>query len=733
MDTEPLLYTTANEVDGKLELIEGAFPEDMEGTVYIVYQIGSVNSQGLPYPEFLPNGKPNHEFGSAIMSGDGMVMKIDLSREPTIKTRIMKTPCWFADYNTRLGTEASHTDLGLLKFKNFGISRMSLMLGARNPLNTAVTPARFGTDNPVLIGAYDVGRPYIVDPVSLELETALGKSNEWMTGTPAKVPWPFELFETSAHPSFDPITQELFTVNYSRTEKSVILTKRMIHHLKNSKEVFRGKLIELMEEHEKNFNPDEARKKLTDFFENLDSHLFPKTSSIREKIIGFFRSITNGLKSFFSEQKKESGSVAVHLMRFVGKGKWEKWALRDQYGKELAIKNCMHQTGLTRDYIILQDSSFKFANELLINNPFPEHLGLERFIRRVLSTTMLPYTECYIVKRNELLPGKTTATAYKLNKPLPIETIHFSCDYDNPGGEITLYGIHNAAMCVAEWVRPYDISAITKKPIDKEVLSLFALGTMDVSRVGKWKIDADNFVLKEDQTTILAEPGNISPDARSLGFNTWTVGLYTYRDIISCENPVTKIQHMWFVSGGLDPRMLTQFIEDLYKDYPNRDIPYEEVKALTKRGLPFSLNYLNTDTMKSSPQGYYQFKENDYLRSIQFVPRTTPTPGLAPGLDGYIYCSVQAAHQAADGSLHRRGEFWIFDAAAVAEGPICKQYHPEVEFCFTLHSAWMADPQPNTMQYKVDVREDYNEVIDGLPDKKIIQPFFEKYVYPYCN
>ncbi|WP_373511453.1 hypothetical protein, partial [Persicitalea sp.] len=647
------------------------------------------------------------------------------------RTRIMKTPSYYADWNTRLGTEESHKDLHLLKFKNFGISRFSLMLGVRNPLNTAVTPARFGNDNPTLVSAYDVGRPYILDPVSLELQTPIGDSSEWMTGTPAKVPWAFELFETTAHPCFDPHTKELFSVNYSRVEQSVIMAGRTVHHLKNNHEHFKQKLVELMERHQDNPDHNSVRERLTHFFENLDEELYPPSKP------GFFARIRQAVESFFQNifhkknKKDEASGAAVTLMRFDGTGPWKKWVLHDQHGEQLQIKNCMHQTGLTRDYIILQDSSFKFSNELLINNPFPEHLGLERFIRKVLATTMLPYTECYLVRRQDLKEDANRAIAYKLDKPIPIETIHFSCDYENPGGQITLYGIHNAAMCVAEWIRPYDLSALTGKAIDPEVLSLFSLGTMDVSRLGKWKIDAKNNRLQEDKSIVLCETGDTeAPAGEPMGFNTWTISLYTFRDIIASDTVANKIEHLWFVSSGLDSRMLTVFIEQLYRDYPNRQIPYEKVKELTRKGLPYSLNYLNTETMTTNDSGYYQFMDGDYLRSVQFVPRKTPTPGVPYGLDGYIYCSIQVAYPQADGSCRRQGEFWIFRAEAISAGPICKMYHPEVNFCFTLHSAWLPNPQPNSMKHKIDVRKDYGKVIDNLPDKVLIEDFFEKYVYP---
>ncbi|MBU1821645.1 MAG: carotenoid oxygenase family protein, partial [Bacteroidetes bacterium] len=273
MTDTPLLETTAKEVDGALNVYEGEFPQDMLGTVYIVYQIGSVNSDGLPYPEHLPDGSFNHEYGSAIMSGDGMVMKLDLTSTPTIRTRIMKTPCYYADWHTREETKESHEDFGGLRFRNFGIARMSLVLGSRNPLNTAVTPARFGSDTPVLIAAYDIGRPYVLDPVTLELKTVIGKNTEWMTGTPARVPWPFELFESTAHPCYDPRTKELFSVNYSRMEKAVIIAERTIHHLKHNHDIFKEKLLGIMEKHEKSANLVAARGRVVQFFSNLDEEL----------------------------------------------------------------------------------------------------------------------------------------------------------------------------------------------------------------------------------------------------------------------------------------------------------------------------------------------------------------------------------------------------------------------------------------------------------------------------
>jgi carotenoid cleavage dioxygenase-like enzyme len=127
---KPLLYTTRNEVDAPLDIIEGTLPADVQGAFFVSYPVGSVNSGGLPFPKTYPDGKRSQEYGSAIMNGDGMGLRVVFTpgQTPTVRTRILKTPCYYADYATRHGNPGSE----LLGFKNLGISRLSLALGARN-------------------------------------------------------------------------------------------------------------------------------------------------------------------------------------------------------------------------------------------------------------------------------------------------------------------------------------------------------------------------------------------------------------------------------------------------------------------------------------------------------------------------------------------------------------------------------------------------------------------------
>jgi len=699
-----LLMTSRNEVDGKLQIFEGTMPTDLHGVFYAVYPVGSVNSNGLPFSQTI-NGKNNIEYGTPIMNGDGMMISINFNgpSQPAISSRLMKTPCFFADYNSRQGTDP-HIPFGFL---NFGISRMSLVLGTRNELNTAAIPVKFKNYNPFLLSTYDVGRPFITDPVSMKLQTPVGQNSDWVAGTPDFLPWPLPMLQTTAHPSFDPNTEEVFTVNYTMLSngKAYVHNPRTVFHLQNNPLIFEEKLGALCKGMENEKDSNKLKERLQDFFDNLDHYILGA-----EKI---------------NSESKATVETSVWLMRWKGEEQIEKWSLTDQSGIKLQIKECMHQTALTRDFIVLTDCAFKFSLDLLVNNPFPGNLSLDRFLRKLMAGTMLPYTDCYIVKRAELVAGGGSATAYKLQSPIPVETIHYSCDYENPGGKITLIGMHNTAACVAEWIRPDDESQITGGPISNEMVSLFALGSMDVNRIGKWVIDTNSLQIDEANSKQYYDTGKT--DQPDIGPNTWTLGLYTFRDIISATTSVPHIKYTWYVANGLDSRMLTKFIYGLYENYENRIVPVEEIVRLTTQDLPQTLVRLNCDSML--PEDHYQFDKTTYIRSLHFIPRPKPSPGIVYELDGHIFCTLQSPIPLVEPIIYR-SEYWVFDAAKISGGPVCKLKFDDIRFCFTLHTAWLETALPYNLPFDVDIKQDYGAVIEKLPDKDVLEDYFKNYVYP---
>jgi hypothetical protein len=365
----------------------------------------------------------------------------------------------------------------------------------------------------------------------------------------------------------------------------------------------------------------------------------------------------------------------------------------------------------------------------LMNNPFPENDNIDRFMRWLLSYPMVPSTTTYLVRRSDLRSDTGTVRAIKVKKDIPVETIHYSCNYSDEDDIITLYGLHNAAVCMAEWIRAYDINKIDSKPVDPQVISLFAIGSMDLSRMGKWVIDAKNGELKEDLCDELYSAGNYKED--KLGPNTWSLSLYTHRGLADAVEVNMSIRYIWFVAAGTDKRMLTEFIFNLYEKYPNRVFTVEELLDATSRDLPFTLNRLDTKSWKVDQ--VYQAEKLVYLRSIQFIPHTPARDHIEKDEDGFIMFTVQIGNVEADESVHYRTEFWVFDAMDIEKGPILKMMHPEVLICFSLHSAWLSEAVPTEWRYHVNVIDDYNEVIDAFPnvDKQAVKAFFYENVYPH--
>ncbi|HNG90969.1 MAG TPA: hypothetical protein PK858_12215, partial [Saprospiraceae bacterium] len=263
---------------------------------------------------------------------------------------------------------------------------------------------------------------------------------------------------------------------------------------------------------------------------------------------------------------------------------------------------------------------------------------------------------------------------------------------------------------------------------DPEVIGLISTGAMDIGRIGKAVVNADTGAMESYQ--VIEMTGNVD-DPEHIGAHTWGVGLHTYRDIISPDVMVPEVKHIYWSCFGMDPRLLTKFIYDLYFDYPNRAISAEQVLKFSQRGIPFVLSRQDTQSMKI--MDFYQFPATVFLKSTQFVPKSQPTPGVDPQMDGYIFTTVLANYPNAGGNNYQC-EVWVFDAAKLAKGPVCTLNSPQMDYAFTLHSAWTQQAVAPASSYKIDVRQDYDPLIAGLQPagrRQPIQDLFNRYVYPH--
>ncbi|MFY7847567.1 MAG: carotenoid oxygenase family protein, partial [Bacteroidia bacterium] len=224
MNNNAFSSASRREVQLTPQVISGAVPEGLHGVVFINSACGTVNTDGMPYPPNYPDGSSCQEYGSPLINGDGMLYRIDFSESGKVAVRngLLRPPCYYADMATseRVNPGNPWADL---KFNNLGLARISMKLGTRNELNTAITPVRFKNEGAHrLLATFDAGRPFEFDPEKLELITAIGRNTIWNSGLPPFLKQPLAMVLTTAHPVFDPDTEELFTVNFTKTDEQMM-------------------------------------------------------------------------------------------------------------------------------------------------------------------------------------------------------------------------------------------------------------------------------------------------------------------------------------------------------------------------------------------------------------------------------------------------------------------------------------------------------------------------------
>jgi carotenoid cleavage dioxygenase-like enzyme len=658
-----MMRASAAEIDHvELRVIEGSLPADLEGHVFLVAPVGSVNSNGLPKPD-----------DSHVWNGNGLISRFDLGGASHIKltTRIARTPCYWADYATRQVTSKHH-----LGFSDWGMVRFSLALGVRNQLNTAFVPMRFAEGEPTrLLLTFDGGRPYEIDPVSLDVVTPVGGNNEWRAGT--NVSLPFAPVLSTAHPVFDSTDSTLFSVNYGRSLSNLFATIPLITWL------------------------DQWAKR-------LGRWVWP---------LGLLaHAITRHHRFFLA--KESSPDDFVYLLAWDGCGPLRRWHLVDEQKKPLRIQQTIHQIGVSQDYVVLADTSVKWGLEQILPGPFSLGPFFNQLLRKLLTAPQRPETSIYIVRKSELVNHRSNVVA--IRAVLPLETGHFLVDRDNPDNCITLYAAHEAASDVSEWLHPDDRLARDGSPVALQLEGMFAVGAMDVGRVGRYIIDASSGKIINEN---LFSDQNLA----------WGVGLYATPS--SPKNAIERqanLTSIYWQSMGFCSDLLSEFIYELYSRYPRRLIPLEDLlgkdQGPSKR--PSTLFRLDTSTMSIvDSYAFPQVCHDDgswsawICNSPQFIPRPQPERAsmrhdIDPSCFGYLFCVAIS---------ERSKEIWIFDATNLSGGPICRLAHPQFDPGYTIHSVWLDKIESRTASYNIEVREDYAPRL-GKSSREVID-LFEEHIF----
>jgi len=716
--TVPACYNTADraELDSvELDLLEGALPAGIWGHYFVVGPVGTVDSNGLPWPEGT---------ATTVLCGDGMVARFDFvgpeaegqfPGSVTLKTALMKTPDYWADWATN-----SIPGLGCFGFGNHGIMRFSPWLGMRNFLNTAFVPIGFDQKDvtPRLLVTIDAGQPWEIDPTTLELSSSVGSLDMWYPDGGSF--YPFPLIFATAHPVWDPRTKEGFFVNWGKGMGDFIDSVPLAYD------------AQVMCE--------QIQYSCTKFWNALNMSGVNAARAYLKTTIGkaknWIRMKTpECLQGVWPQQ-------FTYLLKWTGGSEVMRWNLVDERGASVNILGSVHQMAVTEDYVILLDSAFDIGLNSLMTNPFPSCQDLERMLRYLTARPILNESIFYIVKRADLEanPGAVGGTGQSdvnvkcRRVRVPMGACHFQADYANKESQITLHVSHNTATDVSEWVAEYDISLYGKQSPDQGIAGVFP-APMDVSRLARYVFNG------ETGACLATQISSVNPEY-------WSVALYAGDSQFTPQPQVNAVGTLYWNTTGFFPDQATKFINDLYRHYPNRVTPESVIRDMNGEGRPSYL--FRTDMPGLGAVDSYQFDEGIICGSPQFIilnpvqPLARPSDDNANDNDG-----GRKKHNRYGGSpiknpdpVHLPGfiatmvytpdgtQLWIFDAHDLAGGPLCKYGSDQMVLPFTAHSCWL-NQLGHAAPASHSVKEQLEPKLKGRSKK--FKQIFNDVVFPNTN
>ncbi|MDJ0717883.1 MAG: carotenoid oxygenase family protein [Prochloraceae cyanobacterium] len=757
----------------ELQVTEGELPKDLSGHVFLVAPVGLVTDR--------PNDKgwiDLSDDGTPLFNGDGMVYRFDFNQvnegKVKLSSKIAKTPCFDTE-------EAAINDMEIKDYVNLGLARLSLDLGFRNQVNTAVTCMKFSEEEGYrLMMTWDAGRPYEIDPKSLDVITPVGSNEEW--SEQIDLLQIFEVVNTASHPAFDALTRQLFTVSFKKSfttwseplknlpKEDEDIRQVVFQSCKDFIESLDDVLLEILNNQEQLVEKEinELRQKIRELPQKI-RELPQKTRELRQKI----RELRQKIKKVGLKVKKQSkGTIqkmkspfeatletidwamemllevllkmkdSVRLICWDGKNSLQTWEVVLDDKTPITIPESMHQIAATRDYIVLVNTVFKVGPEQLLpdllpakvqlKSPFEELINqalneLNQILRGLFSYQESANTDLYIIRRADLNHEEQQIIAKQVSISMPFA--HFLADYENPNDQITLHVAHNTGWDPSSWIRPCDHLATGNPDSRKELPVGMTSGSTDINYLGSYIIDLQDWENPHYSKDRVSLKGKLLSDKEL----TWMTAIATYNVADGVTLPRT-LKNIYWLSWGCWSDLLTEYIVELYKTYPHRTdgIPVDGKDGLleiAKKGVP--VNICRVDVEKGEIVDSYRFEQNVFANSPQFIPRQRREKAVDESMDGYIVLVVNIGENPDTPS-----EFHIFDAADLRRGPLCKLTNEKLKLGMTLHSAWCPEINERKARYKLLPLEDYKGILDKLRDQhsknllkneKII-PFFENII-----
>lgn len=635
-----------------LPVIEGSLPKGLTGHWFIVAAVGAPAQPRIPSPRTTP-----------FLNGEGTIYRLDLRPDGVFATTAtVRSRSFRADL-----LASSKARYRTIRFRNMGISRANpFALGTRDQSNTALVPwFRPGDGVPPILACYDAGRPHVIHPATLE---TWGPVSPWSTWEPQMSRDRLcPMVMSGAHPATDAATGELFVANFSRDRKDFLgpilrLLGRFGPGLgERALQEAPPWIDEPISRPPASFDPYEAEAELRRAGGHFD---FDTGEVVLPGGDEGVRSLWSGLRYLFGEVLRVLRAlvdiVAHEPRRCLHLHRHHRDTI-DRYrievdGKPVRIQGSVHQIGVTRQYVVMADTSFKFELDFMVSSDAGNHVGIRRWLRDRLSSRQPQSTPLYLVPRIELVPTDGATVAVEaLPVVLDAGTVHWFAQHDDADG-VKLLCVHSDGMDPAEFLDDTDYDAITRKRVAPELYGAFC-GPTDTSPIRVHTIEVR---------------GEARVSASSELCREWGVGLgsATYGP----RGESGTIGKTWWCASGLVPGLVSLRARRLYfhPSVPRKVTEAEWVRAMAT-GSPSRIFGIDASTgvldAWDAPMGW-----------------TLSTPQHVPADDGpgWLLCTAFCASEPLRSVL-------VFAADAVARGPLARLDARALQWPFTLHSTWIPE------------------------------------------
>ncbi len=681
------------ELHGAMPTRAGAVPIALRGSVFGVAPMGAPN--------------PNTPF----LNGPPLFYRIDF-HEGAATLRTAR-----GEGTGALLESAARAEGAAWEFRDFGITRLSAKLGARDFSNTALLPVRRADGSTALLATYDAGRPHYLDPETLKLVAPVGAMRQWRANL--LMARPFKQVFSTAHPCADVATGELFAVNHGRA--LMTLAGRLFEFVRTwlpwtpgqGRTV--GESLDDLTENLRNAITAAGglravpRRVFSSMMATITGHDASDEPSHPVEFLQWLLAFAGMLKDFAAEGPlpgEAPQSPFTYLLRWRGEGAPQRFVLHDR-GRPVEVVESAHQMALTRDWVIFVDAAFKMEIDGITSVPEETPADLVRAFRREVSRPQSHTARFYFVRRADLdrddLPSDghpsfpaavVPARCVEVNG----EVVHFHADWEpTPEGRVNLVAVHQRAMDGAEFVllgdRRWD-----GQPLPEHVLGTFPTA-MAANTVGHHEVDP--------------EGGRVvcSREVRSADLG-WALGLTAGPGINTWGAEVPRLTDLYVYSQGLVPDQLTELIHGLYEKYPQR-APWDLRRLLAQGGAPAAL--LRVDLREMRIAEHFVMRDDQQVVSPQFVPED--------GGPGWVVCNVFSGSDSLAAGYAAR-EVWIFRAGALAAGPVCRLGHPDLDWGYTLHTAWLPEVTPLSRAGMITLEDDLG---DWLHHREV-RDFYERHL-----